>query len=87
MHDLETVYDDEISPLMEKIIAICHKHEMPMLASFCYRDNDGDGQDFCTTYINPAGRHVDALREAAAIVQYGPKITAFTITTVREKQE
>ena len=34
--DLETVYDEEIAPLMEKIISICQRVDMPMMASFAY---------------------------------------------------
>ena len=42
----ETVYDEQISPLMTKIIAICKEHGIPMLADFAL---DGDMQ--CTTAI------------------------------------
>lgn len=41
----EQVYDSEISPLMEKIIAICKKHKIAMLCDF------GLGDDLkCTSY-------------------------------------
>ncbi|MCI0526392.1 MAG: hypothetical protein L0Y56_02920, partial [Nitrospira sp.] len=33
-YDLEKVYDKQIAPLMTKIIAICKKHKLPMVASF-----------------------------------------------------
>jgi len=44
--DLETVYDEEIAPLMEKIIAICQRVDMPMIASFAYATGST-----CTTAI------------------------------------
>jgi hypothetical protein len=54
--DLESVYDEEIFPLMSQIIAICKKHKMPMLASFCYAKgkddpSDPEGLDYCTTSL------------------------------------
>lgn len=35
-YNLESVYDEKISPLMTQIIAICKEHNMPMVASFAY---------------------------------------------------
>lgn len=58
MKDLEQVYDDEISPLMSQIIAICKKHEMPMFATFQYKDNE-DEQDASRYLIGEdAAQHV-----------------------------
>lgn len=55
--DLEAVYDEQISPLMAQIIAICKEHGMPMVASFAYAAQ-GDGEfDLCTTYINSEMAH------------------------------
>ena len=34
--NLENVYDDEIAPLMKKIIDVCLRVNMPMVASFAY---------------------------------------------------
>jgi hypothetical protein len=59
--DEESVYDDLISPLMTKIIDICNKHKIPMIASFAYANKDPKspntpeghgGIGFCTTIIN-----------------------------------
>lgn len=38
--DGEAMYDAEISPLMTKIIGICEKHRIPMLAAFQYAPDD-----------------------------------------------
>lgn len=64
--DLEAVYDEEISPLMKKIIEICKQHEMPMVASFCYRTDEEGGNDAANTNL-PFGdrqpkRHLHAAR-------------------------
>jgi hypothetical protein len=49
--DLESVYDEEIAPLMTKIIEVCRAHKMPMFATFLYQ-NDPDGDDsVCTTNL------------------------------------
>jgi hypothetical protein len=46
---LEDVYDEQISPLMSQIIAICNKHKIANVASFAL-DEDDDGQRLlCTT--------------------------------------
>lgn len=51
--DLESVYDAEIAPLMTQIIEICHKHKLPMFATFlCMNDPDESGDDLvCTTSL------------------------------------
>ena len=49
--DKESVYDDEIAPLMSQIIAICKREEMPIVCSVQYRDDEEGGPGFCTTTI------------------------------------
>ena len=50
--DLEAAYDNEISPLMTQVIALCHKHKMPMFATFNYGyDADETRADYCTTLM------------------------------------
>lgn len=44
MNDKEKIYDEEIFPLMEKIIGICKKHKIPFFASFQYA-----GDSFCSS--------------------------------------
>jgi len=51
--DLESVYDEKISPLMTQIIAIAKEHQIPMVASFQFQDTPDDGPGFCTTAILP----------------------------------
>lgn len=49
--DLEDVYDEQIAPLMTKIIDICKEHKLPMFATFLYL-NDPEGDDgICTTNL------------------------------------
>lgn len=49
--DKEKVYDEEISPLMVQIIAICKREEMPIVASIQYRAGGDEGPGYCTTVI------------------------------------
>lgn len=49
----EKIYDKQINPLMAKVIAICKKHKIAMLADFAlgFEDDDSDGQLKCTTVL------------------------------------
>ena len=44
MKDKEKIYDEKISPLMGKIIAICKEEEIPFFSTFQYSE-----EDFCTS--------------------------------------
>jgi hypothetical protein len=45
----EDVYDREIHPLMAKIIAICHEHQIPLVAQFQFSNDEDNGAGFVTT--------------------------------------
>ena len=64
MKDLEAVYDAEIAPLMEQIIAIAQRCDMPFVALF--QLNDGDDQApiplLCTSTLLPVGCSVGLRR-------------------------
>lgn len=49
--DKEAVYDEEISPLMAQIIAICKRESIPMACRFQFADLDDEGPQFCTTLL------------------------------------
>lgn len=53
MDNLEAIYDEQISPLMKQIIAICKEHKIPMFATFEY----ADGQ-LCTSAQRETGHPV-----------------------------
>lgn len=55
--DLESVYDEQIAPLMTQIIAVCKEHHLPMFATFLYR-SDGDDCEYCTTNLPFDDRHM-----------------------------
>ena len=80
----EDIYDNEINPLMAKIIAICDAHDIPMVASFQINDDRGAAEEdvlMCTPVLT-YGEHVDGnLKRASAEIYRRPTFAAFTITT------
>ncbi|AFQ50415.1 hypothetical protein [Burkholderia cepacia] len=46
----EQIYDEQISPLMTQIIAICQQHKIPMLASFSI-PTEADPDLACSTSL------------------------------------
>ena len=62
MKNLEAVYDKEISPLMEQILIICKKYNMPMFAEFQY-SNDGFCKSLLTKNGHPIITHLEALSQ------------------------
>jgi hypothetical protein len=78
----EEIYDNEISPLMTKIIAICKKHKIAMLADFKIGDDEEQGSFHCSTALltdqfNPSETQLAANRE----LQRKPVFMTFTVHT------
>ncbi|MDM4471345.1 hypothetical protein [Klebsiella michiganensis] len=78
-YNLESVYDEKISPLMRQIIDICKEHNMPMVASFAYENSEENGIGCCTTTLTFEGRHIKAFAGAKSIIRGNPSFSAFTI--------
>lgn len=75
--DLEKVYDEEITPLMTKIIDICKAHKLPMFASFLYSlDVDSEQDGTCTTNLmfedRPIPPEMLSLVEVVGLVRQKP---------------
>lgn len=68
LYDKETIYDDEISPLVKKIIDICNEHRIPMVASFSYENDLELGIGRCTSYLKFEGREDDVNRGAHLVL-------------------
>ncbi|MEH4661078.1 hypothetical protein [Phytobacter diazotrophicus] len=70
LFDLEQVYDEQINPLMTQIIAICKEHQMPMVCSFAYKNDDETGVSCCSTALNSFdGRIVPVLNAAVQAIR------------------
>ena len=65
-YDLEAVYDAKIAPLMTQIIAICKRHELPMIASFAYRAGS-----YCSTALHFNDRPVKRFERMQAVMFAG----------------
>jgi len=72
----EEIYDNQISPLMQQIIAITREHGIAMIASFdIAHDGEGpNGEDCskltCTTHLpDEDGDHNERFTEATLIIQ------------------
>ena len=78
----EDIYDNEIAPLMKDIIAICKKHEIPMLCSFTYEYCEDKGVGTCETLVgNDGERHNEKLISALKEIRKNDScITAVTIS-------
>lgn len=64
----EAVYDNEISPLVLRIVAICKEHGIPMVASFTYENCSDEGPGRCTTIVNVPARFDDINQRAHAVL-------------------
>ena len=66
----EIVYDEQITPLMAQVIAICKQHGIPIVASFELDTDEEEGPLFVTTRILPPGSAQKLLN--AGQVLFGP---------------
>lgn len=84
----ESAYDEHISPLVTKIIALCHEHKIPMVASFELDTEEENPDDplMCTTLLMDTSMvgpiHSHRLKAAAKILRpQEPIMIAETIET------
>lgn len=80
----EEIYDEEISPLMTKIIQVCKDAGIPMVCDFALDDDWVEGEDdpprlHCTTSIVPASADEKSKRIAEAAKIERHTWAAFTI--------
>jgi hypothetical protein len=92
MEDREADYDSEITPLMDRIIAICKEQGIPMITSFQLNDGLSGEEDqdpeplFCTTLITQEGCDSRIVKAGKVILNHWdvhPPFVAMTITSQR----
>lgn len=80
----EQIYDEQISPLMGQIIAICKAHRINMAASFSLDFNEEEDSPLrCTTALAVDMSDEDGFKmvnEAERLFMPRPLFAAFTIT-------
>lgn len=70
MYDKERIYDEEIYPLIKKVIEICKESDMQMLFS-CYLKTDDNGDMNCTTYLKSKEQNCNSLEDAIKVIKSG----------------
>lgn len=80
-YDKESVYDEQIAPLMKQIIEICKKEELYFVSQFYLKQEREDAEHenqamYCTTAIIPARtaiheEHHEHLSYVASAMKYG----------------
>lgn len=80
--NLEKVYDEEIAPLMARVIAIAKKHNMPFVATFQLTDEEDPLM--CTSASTPEGCN-ERLEQAVNII-YAPSSASVLTLTTRDEQ-
>ena len=73
----EKVYDNQINPLMARIIKICQKHKIAMLADFALDEDLACTTALLTAEFSPNENQIEALR----ILKRKPFMMAETIKT------
>lgn len=77
----ESIYDNEINPLMAQIIAICQAHGIAMIANFaCPNDEEGDTTQVLTMLPDENGEHPDNHKQALQVIR-PPRRSALHLTT------
>ena len=84
MYDKEQIYDEQIAPLMTKIIGICQANDVQMLSSYYLKEKMGDEEEmFCVTCLLPRKKDRNKkLDDASSLILNGqdPFFVAMTIT-------
>lgn len=77
----EEIYDDQISPLMSKVIAICKEHKIANVCSFFLGDSEeGSGLHCTTAMVQEDFEPSDELEQCYSILmQRGPSPLMITV--------
>lgn len=95
MFDKESIYDEEIAPLMAQIVAICKRENMPMAAQFYLKQEREDAEYehhamWCTTILNFKDihpEHKQHLVEVAETMKYGKRGKPVILTSIVRTQD
>lgn len=82
----ESVYDEQIAPLMSKIISICKEHEIATFAHFRLDDVEPDDKILCSTALPVSKNNKDnkVIQDLINVTKHGhavvPNSFAMTIS-------
>ncbi|MGW5982047.1 hypothetical protein ACWFOP_16670 [Bacillus mycoides] len=80
MYDKEKIYDEEIAPLMQQILEICKREELPMVAQFYHAEESPYDEEsvtplYCTSIIIPGDLNdeegIQQLQDIDEVMKYG----------------
>jgi hypothetical protein len=79
----EDIYDEQISPLVKKILTVCKEHQIPMVMTFCIpRDDDDPNNPLQSTsaYVDASWGTPEKYVKALEIIR--PSKTTVSYSTV-----
>lgn len=76
----EAVYDNEISPLMKQIIAICKREKIGLLACFSIGGDEKPGYQCTTALLTDEFDPTPSMREANDVLQRKPEYMTVVIS-------
>ena len=81
----EAIYDDQIAHLMGQIIAVCNRHQIPLVADFDLGLDENEGNHLhCTTVIQLEHEGPDGRLKRMSEIAYPPESNGVTMVTVRD---
>lgn len=81
MKTKEQIHDEQISPLIDQIVAICEEHKIAMISSFHLGTDGAAGELLCTTAMTGGDFPVvPPFLAASTIIETGDPMVAFLKT-------
>jgi hypothetical protein len=97
MYDKEKIYDEEIAPLLKKILEICKRENLGMAAQFYLKQEREDAEYenhsmFCTSFVIPGKNdileeHREQLTCVTEAMKYGSRGKPVVMTSVYKSNE
>jgi hypothetical protein len=86
MRTKEQVYDEDIAPLMGRILEICKENKIALVASF-HCPNDANDGLFCSSVLlgGRYGKPLELVELAMVLNRYLPSATAADIITTQKE--
>lgn len=77
----EEIYDEQISPLMRRIIEVCKEHGIAMMADFAIPTEEDEGLRCTTLLPDQTGENDPLHRDCNAHISRGGRATPMMLTT------
>lgn len=77
----EEIYDEQISPLMRRIIEVCKEHGIAMMADFAIPTEEDEGLRCTTLLPDQTGENDPLHRDCNAHIRRGGRAAPMMLTT------